>query len=202
MTDITFDYRFAFPEGTFALSGSAIDELKRFGLDGLWDEIQLRAPIADPSFTGIVSLLGGQLSFPPTQNPSSNANTLDDLQEKMRIDGNGNVGIGTTTPAEKLSVNGKIRAKEVKVETANWPDYVFEPSYLLPDLKTTEQFIKENKHLPEIPSAEEVKANGINLGEINAKLLKKVEELTLYLIEQNRRLDAQQKEIEQLKSKQ
>ena len=95
----------------------------------------------------------------------------------------GNVRIGTATPTEKLSVNGKIRAKELKVETANWPDYVFGSSYSLPDLKETEQFIKENKHLPEIPSAAEVKENGIELGEMNAKLLKKIEELTLYIIE-------------------
>ncbi len=122
--------------------------------------------------------------------------------------GNGNVGIGTTTPGEKLTVNGKVLAREIKVTPDGWSDYVFDPSYNLPDLKATEQYIKENKHLPEVPTASEVKANGIELGEMNTLLLKKIEELTLHLIAQNKRLDEQdkknaeqQKEIEQLKSK-
>ncbi|MNL08726.1 hypothetical protein D3C87_1294600 [compost metagenome] len=103
----------------------------------------------------------------------------------------GNVGIGTATPAEKLSVNGKIRAHEVKVETANWPDYVFARGYQLPSLQETEKHIKDKGHLPGIPSAAKVKANGIDLGEMNAKLLQKIEELTLHLIEKD-------KEIKQL----
>jgi hypothetical protein len=102
----------------------------------------------------------------------------------------GNVGIGMLSPQEKLEVNGKIRAKEIKVETANWPDYVFSSSYKLPDLQATEQFIKENKHLPEIPSAAEVEKDGLSLGEMNAKLLKKIEELTLHLIAQEKRLES------------
>jgi hypothetical protein len=111
----------------------------------------------------------------------------------------GNVGIGTTTPREKLSVNGNIRAREIKVETANWPDYVFAKDYVLPSLKETEKHIQEKGHLPGIPSAEEVKSNGVDLGEMNAKLLKKIEELTLHLIEQNKMLQAQQTEINSLK---
>jgi len=95
----------------------------------------------------------------------------------------GNIGIGTTTPLEKLSVNGKIRAHEIKVETANWPDYVFVKDYQLPSLKETEKYINEKGHLPGIPSASDVKANGVDLGEMNAKLLKKIEELTLYMID-------------------
>lgn len=108
---------------------------------------------------------------------------------------NGNVGIGTPTPDTKLAVNGKIRAHEIKVETANWPDYVFAKDYKLPSLNEIQQHIKEKGHLPGIPSTEEVKSNGIDLGEMNAKLLKKIEELTLYLIEQNRSLQVQNKEL-------
>jgi len=102
---------------------------------------------------------------------------------------NGNVGIGTTDPgAWKLAVNGKIRAKEIKVETG-WADFVFEEEYQLPTLKEVENHIKEKGHLKDIPSAKEVEENGIFLGEINAKLLQKIEELTLYVIEQNKRIN-------------
>jgi hypothetical protein len=110
----------------------------------------------------------------------------------------GNVGIGTTTPKEKLSVNGKIRAHEIKVETANWPDYVFGEDYQLPDLTETELHIKANGHLPGIPSAAEVKNNGIDLGDMNAKLLKKIEELTLHVIELNKTVIKQQSQINKL----
>jgi len=100
----------------------------------------------------------------------------------------GNMGIGAAASSEhKLSVNGKIRAQEIKVETANWPDYVFKPTYKLPSLSETEQFILENGHLPEVPKAEEVEANGIQLGEMNKILLKKIEELTLHLIENDKK---------------
>ena len=112
---------------------------------------------------------------------------------------NGNVGIGTSTPTEKLSVNGKIRAQEIKVETANWPDYVFTKDYRLLSLKETEQHIQEKGHLPGIPSADEVKATGIDLGEMNAKLLQKIEELTLYVIEQSKEIKELKKEVKSLK---
>nr|WP_068890591.1 hypothetical protein [Pedobacter panaciterrae] len=133
-------------------------------------------------------------------------------KEVMRILSGGNVGIGTINPNAKLAVNGNIRAHEIKVETANWPDYVFAKDYHLPSLKETEEYIREKGHLQGIPSAEEVKANGIDLGEINAKLLQKIEELTLYLIEmkkeneqerfkQEKMIEKQEKDIQLLKSK-
>ncbi|MDR0969105.1 MAG: hypothetical protein LBM67_01035 [Lentimicrobiaceae bacterium] len=111
---------------------------------------------------------------------------------------NGNVGIGTSTPAQKLSVNGNIRAKEIKVETANWPDYVFDNTYELMDLKQVESFINQNGHLPEIPSAKEVSETGVNLSEINALLLKKIEELTLYLIQQQTVINELSNKIDKL----
>ncbi|WP_208112288.1 hypothetical protein [Pedobacter metabolipauper] len=105
----------------------------------------------------------------------------------------GNVGIGTVTPLEKLSVNGKIRAHEIKVETANWPDYVFEKEYKITPLTELENYINDHKHLPEIPSAHEAELNGVDLGDMNKLLLKKVEELTLHLIEKDKDLKRQEK---------
>lgn len=96
----------------------------------------------------------------------------------------GNVGIGTNNPLAKLDVNGNIHTKEIKVDLDNWPDYVFEDSYELPSLKFVEKHIKEKGHLHNIPKAELVKTQGIYVGEMNAKLLEKIEELTLYTIEQ------------------
>lgn len=114
---------------------------------------------------------------------------------KITILQNGNVGIGTASnPANALDVNGVIRAKEVKVETG-WADFVFEDGYDLPSLTDVEAHIIEHKHLPGIPAEAEVKANGVSLGEMNVKLLQKIEELTLYVIEQNKRIEALEKEI-------
>ena len=111
--------------------------------------------------------------------------------ERLRVTPNGNIGIGTTTPAEKLSVNGTIRSKEVKVEATGWPDYVFEPDYALPTLEETKAYIDTHKHLPDIPSAKEIEENGVALGEMNMMLLKKIEELTLYVI----KLDSDNQEL-------
>lgn len=112
----------------------------------------------------------------------------------------GFVGIGTPTPQEQLSVNGKIRAKEIKVEIANWPDYVFTDNYPLPTLDSLETYIKTHKHLPEIPNAKEAEANGIALGEMNKLLLKKVEELTLLLIRENKERLEDRRMIEKLQN--
>lgn len=116
---------------------------------------------------------------------------------------NGSVGIGTETPNAnyKLNVNGKIRSQEIKVENTSWPDYVFAKDYQLPALSETEKHIKEKGHLPGIPTAAEVKTNGIDLGEMNAKLLQKIEELTLHLIELKKENLRQQSEIDLLKVK-
>jgi len=108
---------------------------------------------------------------------------------QVNILGSLNVGTETANPEFLFQVKGKIRSEEIKVETANWPDYVFAEDYKLPSLKETEQHIKEQGHLPGIPSAAEVNEHGINLGDMNAKLLKKIEELTLLLIQQNKRIE-------------
>ena len=110
----------------------------------------------------------------------------------------GNVGIGTENPDAKLAVNGTIHSKEVKVDlTVPAPDYVFASDYKLKDLKEVEKYIKENSHLPEIPSAKEFEKSGINLSEMNMALLKKVEELTLYTIEQQKNTEKLMKIIEE-----
>lgn len=106
--------------------------------------------------------------------------------EKLRISGNGNVGIGTINPLNKLDVNGTIHSREVKVDMTGWSDFVFKKDYDLPTLEEVEKHIAERGHLENIPSEEEVLKNGINLGEMNAKLLQKIEELTLYMIEMRR----------------
>lgn len=102
----------------------------------------------------------------------------------------GNIGIGTSNPLYKLSVKGTIGCGELKVEiVSGWADYVFNSNYKLRSIKEVEDFINTNKHLPEIPSEKEVNENGISVGEMNAKLLMKIEELTLYLIDQQKQID-------------
>jgi hypothetical protein len=123
---------------------------------------------------------------------------------KMLMSANGNLGIGTTTPDQKLSVNGMIHAKEIIVDLIGWPDYVFEEDYELMPLEKLEKKIKEDKHLPEIPSAKEIENNGVLLGEMNKKLLQKIEELTLYIIQQNKDIEllkTQTKKISDLEAK-
>lgn len=110
-------------------------------------------------------------------------------KRRMILTADGNLGIGTTNPNSwKLAVNGKIRAKEIKIETG-WSDFVFYDDYKLPTLKEVESYIKKKGHLKDIPSAKDVEENGIFLGEMDAKLLQKIEELTLYTIQQEKRLN-------------
>src|SRR5690606_16241100 len=105
----------------------------------------------------------------------------------------GNVGIGTTNPgAYKLAVEGTIGARKVKVTQSAWADFVFHPGYQLPPLYEIENYIKANRHLPGIPTAAEVEKEGLDLGEMDKKLLQKVEEQTLYLIELSKRIDTLQ----------
>lgn len=115
----------------------------------------------------------------------------------------GKVGIGTTnlSGTHKLFVEGTIGAREIKVESSGWSDFVFQENYSLLEIDKLEEFIVKNKHLPEIPNEEEVQKNGIELGKMDAKLLQKIEELTLYIIEINKRLNDLEEENNLLKSK-
>ncbi len=120
--------------------------------------------------------------------------------EKLIIKQNGNVGIGTTeTGTHKLAVDGTIGAREIIVEAGTWSDFVFNENYELRNLEEVESYIEENNHLPDIPSEKEVIENGIQIGEMNAKLLQKIEELTLYMIEMNKRMKSIEAENIELK---
>ncbi|WP_417799967.1 hypothetical protein [Tenacibaculum sp.] len=191
-----------------------------------------------------------------------NSSTLDKVIDRMTILPNGNVGIGTSSPAAKLHIqnggqalsflrgsntsgytldigvnddgvnftnsssvrgfnfhnvngdllkishngnaalNGKFESKEIKVTNTPTADFVFEESYNLPTLESVENHIKEKRHLPEIASAKEMKQNGVNVGSFQIQLLQKIEELTLYTIAQEKKLQSQNKEIELLKGQQ
>ena len=144
----------------------------------------------------IFGILMFSLSATAQRNPFKN------LSEK-----DGKIGIGTTTPDELLTVKGKIHTQEVLVdlEGAVAPDYVFEtyyngfsemmPEYSLISLEGLEAFLKENYHLPNVPSAETMRTEGISLKEMNLILLQKIEELTLYTLQQQKEIDALKEKI-------
>lgn len=109
--------------------------------------------------------------------------------------GTNNIGIGTTNPGSyKLAVNGDVKIKKLVVTQTAWPDYVFASDYKLKPLKQVERFIKVNKHLPEMPSAKEVEERGLSIGDTQALLLKKMEEMTLYIIALNKKVMQLEKE--------
>ena len=136
-------------------------------------------------------------------NPSyGSINFYTNNSAKMSIKPNGFVGIGTTSPDAMLTVKGSIHAREVTIDYNNaLADFVFAPTYKLMPLHEVETFVKTNSHLPEVPSAKEVSKNGMNMGDMQNKLLQKVEELTLYLIEQQKIINQQGAEIRQLKNR-
>lgn len=114
----------------------------------------------------------------------------------MTIDPEGNVGIGLNKPTFKLEVNGTIRSKEVKIEATGWSDFVFNKDYNLPTLQAVEQHINDKGYLPGIPSEKQVIEEGVNVVEMQAKLLQKIEELTLYIIEQDKRIQELESRLE------
>ncbi len=177
--------------------------------------------------TAATGLGGGTAVFQMTNpnNISDMAFMTNTTSVPFIIKAGGRVGIGTTSPTTTLTVNGNMlignpsmvnlplgyklyvetgilteKIKVAIVNSANWADYVFGQAYNLRPLSEVEAYVKTNKHLPGIPSAQEIVDNGgVDLGEMNVKLLEKVEELTLYLIEQNKKIEELQKEVKALK---
>lgn len=109
------------------------------------------------------------------------------------------VGIGVSRPQYALTVAGEVGARSVNVTSETWSDFVFDDTYKLRSLPELARFIKNNHHLPEIPSTKEVVENGINLGSMDQKLLQKIEEITLYVLQQNEQIQKLKSETEQLK---
>jgi hypothetical protein len=133
--------------------------------------------------------------------------TNDDAQTRILVsDANGNLYYrnasslaGSEILRSSLAVNGPIKAKSLTLSQAGWPDYVFDSTYRLSSLKEVEDYIRLNNHLPGIPSAREVVRDGVSVGETQAALLKKIEELTLYTIDQDKKMAAQEDEFKSLR---
>ncbi|MEI9920512.1 MAG: hypothetical protein WDO14_17225 [Bacteroidota bacterium] len=200
--------------GYLNVQGLRIPGRYNFSATGIESAIELEIPAG--SYNAIRGVIGTTMSssihfFDPTwYSGSANASA-----GAINIDGatavtlgvwnsplayfrksDGFIGFGTTNPDARLSVKGQVHAQEVKVDLngAIAPDYVFAKEYKLPSLDKLKEYIEQYQHLPEVPSAKEMDANGINVGEMNLLLLKKIEELTLYVIELK-------KEVDQLKLK-
>jgi hypothetical protein len=145
---------------------------------------------------------GGALTHESNASQDFIVNAASSSVTAMRITSSGSVGIGTTTPDALLAVNGTIHSREVVVNTTGWPDYVFNSTYQLPGLTEVKNYIDQNHRLPGMPSATAAAKDGIKLGELVKLQTKKIEELTLYLIDKDKQLTEQQKQIEQLKQQQ
>lgn len=146
---------------------------------------------------------GGGDTSPPTSGETvwtTSGNNISYTTGNVDIAGNLAIGRSTVPSGYKFAVEGNVRAREIRVDAETWPDYVFTEEYHLPSLQEIQKHIQEKGHLPNMPSAKEVEANGIELGEMNRLLLEKIEELTLYLIEQEKQLKEQKREIENLKN--
>jgi cell division protein FtsL len=174
---------------------------------GSYAEVSLNAnAAASANFrTGghVQMAINTQLTYPYTTSLQSKHATADGEAYPIALNPlGGNVGIGTTAPDAKLSVNGNIHAKEVKIDLSfPAPDYVFAKDYKLKALEEVEDYIEKNSHLPEIPSAKEFEKNGLMLAEMNMSLLKKVEEMTLYMIDQNKAIQDLKQEVKKQNEK-
>lgn len=179
------------------------------GINNPTSNLELRIPASGETITGMSIDVAG---FNTIEN--LNRSTYFQVRDlgssspiPFIIKGSGNIGIGVNNPQDKLDVNGTIHAKEVKIDLNGWADFVFKPSFDLPTLEEVEKHIQEKGHLPNVPSEKEVLENGVNLGDNQKLLLQKIEELTLYSIEQNKlnkiqtnEIKTQSEKIQQLES--
>jgi hypothetical protein len=151
--------------------------------------------LTDPLFVIGNGINGGSASNALTVLKNGNIG-IGNINPTEKLIVNGNVGIGTSsTGSYRLAVEGKVGAREVVVTNASWADFVFDTNYKLVPLNEIKEFVKVNKHLPEIPTAAEIEKNGLSVGEIQTKQMQKIEELTLYLIQQNERIEMLEKVI-------
>ena len=187
-------------KGNFSISNSQQNANEYFG------ELKFFNSYATQNFhaasIGVKTKISGNGAWDHSNIVFSTWNGYNSLSEKMRISANGDVGIGTDIPDAKLTVKGDIHSQEVKVDLngAVAPDFVFENDYNLRSLTEVEEYINIYKHLPGIPPGREMEEKGLMLKEMNLKLLQKIEELTLYLIEQNKKIKKLEKKVEQLEN--
>jgi hypothetical protein len=188
--------------GTTGLTMSA-----RYNFAAVQDAVNYRGVVLGYEATNQVGIIGGSSGGLGSQLAFWTVDNYATWGERMRLDAAGRLGIGTsqpcgaTAPAScKLSVNGAIQAKEVVVNSG-WADYVFQSSYRLRPLSEVKDFITKHRRLPDIPSADEVEKNGVGLGEMQAKLLAKVEELTLHMIRADERSNALERQNLELQEK-
>jgi hypothetical protein len=144
----------------------------------------------------------GSIDFLTYPVANTGANIAVTLAESMRIGSDGRVSIGTLSPATGylLNVGGKAICEELTVRLrASWPDFVFDKNYHLTSLPELEGYIVKNKHLPNVPSASEVEQEGIQVGEMQKKMMEKIEELTLYIVDQDKKIRNLESRLDSLK---
>lgn len=163
-------------------NGSNTDFYLSINSSASYYSLAVRSYIFGYAYTAQQVTITTTTSAPTGTNITSSLN----INPLVTTDGNGNIGIGTTdTKGYKFGVNGSLIANSITVKVFPWADYVFKKDYHLPTLQEVKSYIDQNHHLPEIPTEQQVAKDGLNLGEMNKLLTKKVEELTLYLIEKN-----------------
>jgi hypothetical protein len=195
-TTLPLDYmHVAFKDGSGAFTGYAVQNMNAAGFSGMLFYDQNGA-------------LGQFRGFANTTHeyrinntaPGGTINFLIGGSSKFYVANNGNIGIGTASPQHQLHVAGAIGAEEIIV-SSNGADYVFDPGYKLQPLSEISAYIQENHHLPEVPSAGEIQTQGLNVGDMQSKLLAKIEELTLHMIQAEERSERLERENRELRER-